>query len=130
MKISAMLAPVLCLALAACDQSLSFVCPDNQQPALLLQVVDALSQESVAREARGTWTVGGMTDSLRHVQRLEGAMELAAYGPPGVYEVRVQVAGHADWVRSNVVVAESTCGPATVRFTVVPTPAAVARETE
>jgi hypothetical protein len=122
MKISATLAPALCLVLAACDQSLSFVCPDSQQPAVLLQVIDQNTQQSVAAEARGWWTVGAETDSLRHVQRTEGAVELAAYGPPGVYQLRVQRPGHQEWVRANLVVAGSECGPATVRITAMIAP--------
>ncbi|HEX2078612.1 MAG TPA: hypothetical protein VHG08_12910 [Longimicrobium sp.] len=122
MKISATLAPALCLALAACDQSLSFVCPDSEQPAILLQVVDAGTQESVAAETTGWWTVGEVTDSLRHVRRTEAVTELAAYGPSGVYQIRVLRPGHAEWTRTNVVVAESACGPATVRLTAVPAP--------
>ena len=127
MKIFATLAPALCLALAACDQSLSFVCPDSQQPALLRQVVDAGTQELVAAEAAGWWTVGAVTDSLRHVQGTGGSMELAAYGPPGVYQIRVLRPGHSEWVRTNVVVQESECGPATVRLTAVPAPMSASR---
>lgn len=127
MKITATLAPALCLALAACDQSLSFVCPDSEQPAILLQVVDAGTHESVAAEANGWWTVGAVTDSLRHVQRAGGVMELAAYGPSGVYQIRVLRPGHAEWTRANLVVAESACGPATVRLTAMPAPMNVTR---
>jgi hypothetical protein len=127
MKIFATLAPALCLALVACDQSLSFVCPDSRQPALLLQVFDARTQESVSGEATGWWTVGAVTDSLRHVQRTEGVTELVAYGPAGVYQILVRRPGHADWVRTDVLVPDSECGPATVRLTVVPAPVNVAR---
>jgi hypothetical protein len=133
MKISATLAPALCLALAACDQNLSFVCPDSPQPAVLVQVVDLSSNESVAHQATGWWTVGQVTDSLRHTsqpgpagQQSSGGTELAAYGPAGVYQIRVQRPGHADWVRNDLVVGESSCGPATVRLTAVSVPVNVA----
>ncbi len=122
MKISATLAPALCLALAACDQSLSFVCPDSQQPAVLLQVIDANSQQSVSAEVTGWWTVGAVSDSLRHMPRSEGVVELAAYGPAGVYQLRVQRPGHPEWTRTNLVVPESACGPATVRITAMIAP--------
>jgi hypothetical protein len=128
MKISATLAPALCLVLAACDQSLSFVCPDSQQPAVLLQVIDAATELSVADQATGWWRVGNVTDSLRHTQRpsggqsIEGTTQLAAFGPAGVYQIRVQRPGHAEWVRTDLVVSESECGPATVRLTAVSVP--------
>ena len=130
MKSFATLAPALCLALAACDQSLSFVCPQSQQPAVLLQVIDGTTQQFVADQASGWYTVGTVTDSLRHTQRPRGAesiesnTQLAAFGPPGVYELRVQRPGHVDWVRSNLVVGASECGPATVRITAVTSPVA------
>jgi hypothetical protein len=116
MKIFALLAPALCLALAACDDvALSLVCPDEQQPSVVVGVLDPATGESVAAEAHGWYTVGGVTDSLRHQVRVEGMPQLVAFGPPGVYQLRVQRPGHTEWVRSNLVVEQADCGPATVR---------------
>jgi hypothetical protein len=117
MKISTLLAPALCLALAACnDQALSVVCPDEAPPAVVVGVVDVNTRVSAASESYGWFTVFGVTDSLRHGVRVEGVPQLFAFGPPGVYQVRVQRPGHADWVQSNVVVHEALCGPATVQI--------------
>ena len=110
-----LLAPaLLCLAVAGCDDlSTSTVCPSEPGPALLVNVVDAASGLPVAQEARGQWTTGALADSLRHVSMgPDSAVVLAAFGPPGTYEVRVERPGHADWVRSGVVVAPGACGPA------------------
>lgn len=115
MKISALLAPALCLALAGCkDVALSVVCSDVPQPSLAVGVVDANTRSSAAAEAYGWFTVAGITDTLRHGVRMEGVPQLFAFGPPGVYQVRVQRPGHHDWVRSDVVVQQALCGPATV----------------
>lgn len=113
MKILTLLVP--CLALAACnDVALSFVCPDEQQPSVAVGVLDGITRASATDESRGWFTVGGVTDSLRHGVRVEGVPQLYAYGPPGVYQVLVQRPGHVDWVQSNVVVQGARCGPNTV----------------
>lgn len=118
MKLRALTAVALCLALGACtDLAVSVVCPSDPQPSVIVGVLDAATQESVADDAYGWWSAGIRGDSLRHVRRAEGMTHLAAFGPAGVYQVRVQRPGHPDWVQSNVVVGDSECGPATVRLT-------------
>lgn len=118
MKISALLAPAaLCLALAGCDDvALSVVCPNDPSPSVVVGVVDVATGESATAEARGWYTVAGVTDSLRHVMHVEGLPQLMAFGPAGVYQVRVQRPGHADWVQNNLRVPEAECGPATQRL--------------
>lgn len=115
MKNFALLAPsLLCLFAGACsDAAVSVVCPGEPPPSVLVNVVDATSGQSVSHEATGWWTTGTVSDSLRHVQPTnpDGPVRLAAFGPPGTYEVRVVRPGHADWVRSNIVVVQGTCGP-------------------
>jgi hypothetical protein len=114
MKIFALLAPAaLGLALVACDDSAtSVVCPGLAGPSLVVSVVDAQTGLSVTGLASGTWSMGTFSDSLRHYPQPGGDTVLAAFGPPGVYEVRVVRPGHADWVRTGVEVAEGRCGPA------------------
>lgn len=115
MKIPALLAPALCLALAGCDDvALSLVCPDVLQPSVVVGVFDADGQP-VAHEARGWFTVNGVTDTLRHTQRTVDVQQLSAYGPSGVYDLRVQRPGSPDWVISNLLVENAECGPATRR---------------
>jgi hypothetical protein len=115
MKTYARLVPaLLCLALGACsDTALSLVCPGQVRPSLLVNVVDSASGESVTAEARGWWTTGTVTDSLRHLppSNVDGAVLLAAYGPPGSYDIRVERPGRPDWVRNGVLVVQGTCGP-------------------
>lgn len=120
MRSPRLLAPaLLCIAVAACDDmSTSTVCPGQPGPALLVNVVDAASGLPVAHEARGRWSTGALSDSLRHVAvGPDSTVVLAAFGPPGTYEVRVERPGHADWVRGGVVVAPGTCGPARANVT-------------
>jgi hypothetical protein len=107
-------AALLYLALGACsDSPLSVVCGGGLRPSVLVNVLDSISGQSAAAQARGWWTSGTLTDSLRHVPPTtsEGAVMLAAYGPPGLYDVRVEVAGRPEWIASGVVVAEGSCGP-------------------
>lgn len=107
-------AALLCLALGACaDSALSVVCPGEPRPALLITVLDAKSRASVSLEARGWWTTGAAWDSMRHVPSTAegGGVVLAAFGPPGTYDVRVERLGYAHWSRSGIVVREGACGP-------------------
>jgi uncharacterized membrane protein YeaQ/YmgE (transglycosylase-associated protein family) len=114
MKNFARLAPILlCLLLGACsDSATSVVCPGDLGPAVVVNVVDGLSGASVTQQASGTWTSGTRSDSLRHVVQADSTVVLAAYGPPGIYQVRVVRAGHVDWVSGDVMVPEGRCGPA------------------
>jgi hypothetical protein len=111
-----LVAALSCLALGACsDSPLSVVCPGEMRPSLLVAVVDSASGTSAAAQARGWWTSGALADSLRHVPATSGdggsEVLLAAYGPPGLYDVRVERAGKPDWVRTGIVVTEGSCGP-------------------
>jgi hypothetical protein len=119
MKIFALLAPaVLCITLAACDDSAtSVVCPGDAGPSVVVSVLDAQTGQSVTAQASGTWTVGTVSDSLRHYPEAGGGMVLAAFGPPGTYEVRVVRPGHEDWIASGIQVSAGQCGPARANVT-------------
>ncbi|HEU4326210.1 MAG TPA: hypothetical protein VFS21_23930, partial [Roseiflexaceae bacterium] len=114
MKTSTLLAPALCLALAGCDDvAVSVVCPHSLQPSLVVNVFDSAGL-SVAHETRGWYTVGTLTDSLRHtVQAADGAPQLVAFGPPGVYQVRIQTPGQPERTLSGLEVNSAECGPDT-----------------
>jgi hypothetical protein len=123
MKISALLAPALCLALAGCDDvAISVVCPHALQPSLVVGVFNSAGQP-VAHEARGWYTVAGVTDSLRHQTEAGGVSELVAFGPAGVYQVRVLSPGQPEWSLSGVEVQSADCGPDTRRVNVQLQPA-------
>lgn len=98
------------LLLAGCDDvSTTVVCEGAMVPSVLVSVVNASRQPL---PATGTWVSGTMSDSLRH---MPGAVaHLAAYGPAGVYTVRVQPQGAGPWTATNVNVTQGQCGPATV----------------
>lgn len=122
MKTSALIAPVLlCAALSACsDTATQVVCPDRASPAVVVRVVDPFTNASVSAEASGTWTSGTRSDSLVHVpSAATGEILLAAYGPPGTYEVRVVRPGHPVWVRGGIVVTQGLCGPQSADLTAV-----------
>lgn len=112
MKIST-LAPALCLALAGCnDMALSVVCSGEPQPSVVLNVFDA-NGVHVGHQAQGWYTVGVTTDSLRHRNPGDGTTQLAAFGPAGVYELRVQFTGLPELKMPGVVVEDADCGPGT-----------------
>ncbi|HVH13680.1 MAG TPA: carboxypeptidase-like regulatory domain-containing protein [Longimicrobium sp.] len=119
MKIFARAVPALLfLGLGACsDAATLLVCPSRPHPSLVVWVVDAETGLSVSEQASGTWRSGDMADSLHHVSTGDGSTVLAAFGPPGTYQVRVLRPGHADWVRDDIVVPPGQCGPARVEFT-------------
>lgn len=98
------------LMVAGCDDvSTTVVCEGAMVPSVLVNVVDAVRQPL---PAAGTWVSGTMSDSLRH---LPGTAErLAAYGPAGVYALRVQASNGVVWFASNVNVTQGQCGPSTV----------------
>lgn len=119
MKIFALLASAaLCITLAACDDmSTSVVCPGVTGPSVVVSVLDAQTGQSVTAQASGTWTTGALSDSLRHYPEPGGDTVLAAFGPPGTYQVRVVRPGHEDWIASGVQVSEGRCGPARANVT-------------
>ncbi|HEV3050795.1 MAG TPA: hypothetical protein VGX50_10820 [Longimicrobium sp.] len=113
MKISTLLAPALCLALAGCDDlALSVVCPGEPQPSVVVNLLDG-DGLPVSHPTTGWFTVGGTTDSLRQRNIGDGATRLAAFGPIGMYQLRVIPAGQAEVSLPNVRVDEGACGPAT-----------------
>jgi hypothetical protein len=113
MKLSTLLAPALCLALAGCDDmALSVVCPGEAQPSVVVNVLDA-DGLPVSHPTRGWFTVGVTTDSMRQRNIGDGATRLAAFGPVGMYQLRVLPAGQAEVSLPNVRVDEGECGPAT-----------------
>jgi hypothetical protein len=107
------------LLLGACsDSAVSVVCPGAMRPSVLVNVVDSVSRQDVAAQASGVWTMGTLTDSLRHVPPsvAGGPVRLGAYGPAGTYEVRVTRPGSPVWIQRNIEVGEGSCGPFTVEF--------------
>lgn len=113
MKISTLLAPALCLALAGCDDmALSVVCPGEPQPSVVVNMLDA-DGLPVSHPTRGWFTVGVTTDSMRQRSIGDGATRLAAFGPVGMYQLRVLPDGQAEVALPNVRVDEGACGPAT-----------------
>lgn len=105
------LAACMALLLAAgCDDvSTTVVCEGAMVPSVLVNVVNTARQPV---PSTGTWISGTLSDSLRH---LAGSTErLAAYGPAGIYTVRVQASGAVPWIANNVNVTQGQCGPSTV----------------
>ncbi|HEX8393019.1 MAG TPA: hypothetical protein VF665_11725 [Longimicrobium sp.] len=96
------------LAAGCSDVTTATVCDNTTVPSVLVSVMNDARQPV---SASGTWTAGTLSDSLRHLPG--DSARLAAYGPAGVYTVRVQGQGTAPWVATNVYVTAGQCGPAT-----------------
>ena len=114
--------PMLAALLAACavgacdDSATNVICPNAATPAVVVRVVDGVTQQRVELQVTGTWTTGAVSDSLRHLGT--GAERyLGAFGPAGTYTVRLQRPGFAAWERGGIVVPDATCGPQTQQLT-------------
>jgi hypothetical protein len=109
-----MLAALLAaVAVGACDDSATnVVCPDAATPAVVVRVVDGVTQQRMELLVTGSWTTGAARDSLRHLGA--GAERyLAAFGPAGTYTIHLRRPGYAAWELGGIVVPDATCGPQT-----------------
>ena len=109
-----MLAALLAaVAVGACDDSATnVVCPDTPTPAVVVRVVDGVTQQRVEPLVTGSWTTGAARDSLRHLGA--GAERyLAAFGPAGTYTIHLRRPGYTTWQMGGIAVPDATCGPQT-----------------
>jgi hypothetical protein len=105
------------LAVGACDDSATNVlCPDSATPAVVVRVVDGLTEQRMEMQVTGTWTTGAVGDSLRHLGSTADRY-LGAFGPAGTYTVRLQGPGFVAWERGGIVVPDAICGPQTQGLT-------------
>ena len=111
-------------ALAACDAFGPRLCPDNVNPAIVVEVRDAVSGDPAAVNSVGTLRSGAFIEMIDPLGALTLISERAGVG---TYRVEVRKAGYRDWVAEDVRVRETgrAC-PATqtvtLRATLEPVP--------
>lgn len=113
--------PLLAL-LAGCDDPAgSPVCPAYIPPSLVIQVVDAATDQVLNAGATGTWVSGQFAGTLEHQTDFPG-QNFVVYGPAGRYSLVVQHAGYQFWGRDDIRVTAGQCGPDTETVLVEMTP--------
>lgn len=104
--------PLLAL-LAGCDDPAgSHVCPAYIPPSLVIQVVDAATDQVLNAGATGTWVSGRFAGTLERQPDFP-EQDFIVYGPAGRYSVVVQHAGYQPWGRDDIRVAAGECGAET-----------------
>jgi len=106
---------LLATAVGACDPG---ACTTEVVPGVVVEIRDADDDTPLAAGARGAVHDGGFTDSLRaHAGTGEQMLSRAAADErPGLYTVRVEHAGYAEWVATGVRVREDGCHVATAEL--------------
>ena len=107
---------LLATAVGACDPG---ACTTEVVPGVVVEIRDADDDTPLAAGARGAVRDGGFTDSLRpHAGAGEQMLSRAAADErPGLYTVRVEHAGYAEWVEMGIRVGEDGCHVATAELT-------------
>jgi hypothetical protein len=102
---------IVSLGLGACGED--FLCTLDVEPAVVVQIRDAITSASIGAIARGVIVDGAYTDSMRvHWFETDGTVHSrrAGDGRPGVYEVRLEAEGYLPWMRTGVRVRDGRCG--------------------
>lgn len=119
---------VLCgmLLLIGCEAVVGGkVCPASIDPAVVVEVRNAVSGAPEAKNARGRLIDGSYSDSMRVASlnseglpiALEGADERA-----GTYAVLIEKQGFESWSQSGIDASEGECGVKTEQLTAVLSP--------
>lgn len=100
------------LGLAACVDTLAICVDTGSDPAIVVEIRDAITQAPLAAGARGTIRDGTYVDSLRPRQTDASGRLLvlaAGTGRAGSYDVTVVHPGYQTWQQA-VVVGTTSCG--------------------
>jgi len=118
MRVFSFLAACICLLLAGCDFG-NPICPAVAEPAVIVEVRNAVTDDPEAENADGVLIDGEYTDSLRVTEETDEGIPIALAGGferAGTYTVRVEKAGFQTWTRKGVDVGDGECGPETERL--------------
>lgn len=119
MRVFTLLAVCTCLLLAGCDFG-NPICPAVVEPAVIVEVRNAVTDDPEAENADGMLIDGEYTDSLRVTEETDDGIPVAlagGFGRAGTYTVRVEKPGFRTWMREDVDVDEGECGSETERLT-------------
>lgn len=117
MRYLSALLPVLLVA--ACDILGPDACTTDFVAGVIVTVVDSISEEPLAENARGYVQEGTFVDSLAPSIAVNGILVAreAAHERPGLYEVVVSHDGYETWQASSVRVRDRDCHVRTARLT-------------
>jgi hypothetical protein len=103
-------------AVGACDPG---GCTTSVEPGVVVEIRDGADDTPLAAGAHGAVQDGGFADSLQPYAGAGDQMlsRAAAYERPGLYTVRVEHVGYADWVAAGVRVRDGHCHVATAELT-------------
>lgn len=113
-----LLAACTLLLLAGCDFG-NPICPATAEPAVIVEVRDAVTEDPEAENAEGVLIDGDYTDSLRIQEETDDGIPVTLAGGferAGTYSVRIDKPGFQTWTRDDVDVDDGECGPETERL--------------
>ena len=119
MRVFSFLAACVFLLLAGCDFG-NPICPAVAEPAVVVEVRNAVTDDPEAENADGVLIDGEYTDSLRVNEETDEGILIALAGGferAGTYTVRVEKPGFQTWTREGVDVDDGECGPKTEQLT-------------
>jgi hypothetical protein len=105
------------LLLVGCDVGTP-ICPAVVEPAVIVEVRNAVTNAPEADRVDGVLVDGTYTDSLRVQEETDDGLPVAlagGYGRAGTYTVRIEAPGVQTWTR-EVTVDDGECGPNTKRL--------------
>jgi hypothetical protein len=96
------------------------VCTDSIDPGIEMEVVDAVTNVSLAQDAVAMLTSQDYSEQMVicYVDATGKATTLCgAYERPGTYNIQVTVNGYEPWSQASIVVASSVCHVTKTRLT-------------
>lgn len=118
MRVFSFVAACAFLLLIGCDFG-NPICPAVAEPAVIVEVRNAVTDDPEAENADGVLVDGEYTDSLRINEETDEGIPVALAGGferAGTYAVRIDKPGFQTWTREGVDVDEGKCGPKTKRL--------------
>ena len=118
MRVLSFLGACTFLLLAGCDFG-NPICPTVADPAVIVEVRNAVTEAPEAENAEGVLIDGNYIDSLRIKEETDEGIPVALAGGferAGTYTVRIDKPGFQTWTREGVDVDEGECGPETERL--------------
>lgn len=118
MRIFLFLSACTFLLFSGCDSN-NPICPAVAEPAVIVEVRNAVTEDPEAENAEGVLIDGNYTDSLRIKEETDEGIPVALAGGferAGTYSVRIDKPGFQAWTREGVDVDEGECGPETERL--------------
>lgn len=118
MRVFSFLVACAFLLLAGCDFG-NPICDAAVEPAVIVEVRNAVTDDPEAEDADGVLIDGEYTDSLRIDEETDEGIPVAlagGLGRAGTYTVRIDKPEFRTWTQDGVDVDDGECGPETERL--------------